>query len=127
MKRCPACSKTYDDASAFCSVDAQALVSLEADTPAVKGPKSDTRQVKEIKDTPATPAKISSDGKEKEKDPFLGKTLNNKFRIDAMLGRGGMGAVYRATDIVLDRIVAVKLLRHDLLGDENLDSRFLRE
>src|SRR5690242_18856533 len=60
-------------------------------------------------------------------DQYIGKVLNNKIRIDALLGRGGMGAVYRATDIVLDRAVAVKLLRQELIGQDNLDSRFLRE
>jgi hypothetical protein len=41
---------------------------------------------------------------------MIGSLLQNRYRIDALLGRGGMGAVYRGHDILLHRDVAVKLL-----------------
>jgi serine/threonine-protein kinase len=49
------------------------------------------------------------------------------FRIDKPLGRGGMGDVYLATDIALDRPVALKLLREDVAADEKFRERFVRE
>src|SRR5688572_22315151 len=59
---------------------------------------------------------------------YLGATLDNRFRIDALIGAGGMADVYRASDVVLDRTVAIKLLRHDTIDEqENLTGRFLRE
>ena len=39
----------------------------------------------------------------------IGSTLNQRFTLDKELGRGGMGAVYRATDQILGRIVPTKL------------------
>jgi len=41
--------------------------------------------------------------------------LDNKYRLDSYLSRGGMGAVYRATHVMLGRPVAVKLINPDLV------------
>lgn len=56
----------------------------------------------------------------------LGKTLSH-YQIEAKLGSGGMGTVYRATDTTLGRQVALKLLRRDLLEDASGIARFERE
>jgi len=55
------------------------------------------------------------------------RTVENKYRIEHLLGRGGMGAVYRARDVRLDRLVALKVVRADLLGDFEARQRFRRE
>jgi len=57
---------------------------------------------------------------------MIGSLLHDRYRIDAELGRGGMGAVFRAHDTVLDRNVAVKLLTESGLGTEGR-KRMLRE
>src|SRR4051812_24532419 len=49
------------------------------------------------------------------------------YRIEAVAGRGGMGTVYRATDIALDRPVALKLIADEYTGDEDFRVRFRRE
>ena len=55
------------------------------------------------------------------------RRLNGRYRLDRRLGRGGMGAVYAAVDEALDRPVAVKLIRDDLIASADLTERFRRE
>jgi len=55
------------------------------------------------------------------------RMLNDRYRIERRLGRGGMATVYAALDQVLERQVAVKLIREDVHGPLNLDARFRRE
>ncbi len=57
---------------------------------------------------------------------LIGTTLQNRYRIDAELGRGGMGVVYRVHDMLLDRDVAIKMLSVAGLGSEGR-ARLLRE
>src|SRR6476469_5241932 len=49
------------------------------------------------------------------------------YRIEAFVGRGGMGLVYRAVEIALDRVVALKVIAPELVEDDGVRARFLRE
>ena len=49
------------------------------------------------------------------------------YRVESLVGRGGMGVVYRATDTSLDRTVALKLIAPELAEDPRLRARFLKE
>jgi hypothetical protein len=53
--------------------------------------------------------------------------VDGKYRVDAIVGRGGMGAVFRARDLRLERDVAIKVVRADLVADANARERFRRE
>ena len=56
-----------------------------------------------------------------------GVVLNNTHRIDQMLGRGGMGEVYRGTNVHTGDQVAIKVIRPELVDDANMRDLFLRE
>ena len=60
-------------------------------------------------------------------DPLIGRVFDGKYRLDERLGGGGMGTVYRATHLLIDRVVAVKVLSQRFVGDETAQQRFRRE
>ncbi len=60
-------------------------------------------------------------------DPLIGFTLDDKYRIEARLGIGGMGTVYRARHLLIDRAVAVKVLSQRFVEDDAAQMRFRRE
>ncbi|MCL6617261.1 MAG: Stk1 family PASTA domain-containing Ser/Thr kinase, partial [Anoxybacillus ayderensis] len=58
---------------------------------------------------------------------LIGKRLNERYKIVSLLGGGGMANVYLARDMILDRDVAIKVLRFDFANDEQFIKRFRRE
>ncbi len=69
-----------------------------------------------------TPVPLEGDGHE-----LLGVVIDGRYRLDATLGRGGMGLVYRAAHIGLRRQVAVKILHPSLAMSPEVRNRFERE
>jgi serine/threonine-protein kinase len=64
---------------------------------------------------------------QKATDPLIGKVVAGRYRLEARLGEGGMGVVYRARHVLIDRVVALKLIRPDLRGETHLRAWMLRE
>lgn len=62
-----------------------------------------------------------------EQPTWIGRTLSGRYRIDALLGQGGMSAVYKATDPNLKRVVAIKLIHSHLSTDPSFVLRFESE
>ena len=58
---------------------------------------------------------------------MIGTILSNRYKLIAELGSGGMARVYRGYHPQLDRFVAIKVLRSDLVDDETFLTRFRRE
>ncbi len=58
---------------------------------------------------------------------MIGKVVAGRYRLEARVGEGGMGVVYRARHVLIDRVVALKLIRPDLRGETHLRAWMLRE
>ncbi|MFJ6181288.1 Stk1 family PASTA domain-containing Ser/Thr kinase [Streptomyces sp. NPDC092295] len=61
------------------------------------------------------------------KDPIVGHLLDGRYRVDARIAVGGMATVYRAVDIRLDRVLALKVMHPALAADVTFVERFIRE
>ncbi len=57
----------------------------------------------------------------------VGEVLNGRYRLDELIGTGGMGEVYRATNTGVNRTVAIKTLRPEYARNQQLVERFMRE
>jgi eukaryotic-like serine/threonine-protein kinase len=97
MLHCPTCGRQYSSDFEVCPEDQSAL---QAD------------------------ATVSDASVE---DPLVGHTLDEKYRLEERLGVGGMGTVYRARHLLIDRPVAVKVLNQRFVEDEAARTRFSRE
>jgi hypothetical protein len=114
-----------------------ARLRLRADTPTRTGDVA--TQLAELPPAPLTEcphcgrcgdsgtATCPSDGSAMIPVPSVSRVVDGKYHIEQLLGRGGMGAVYRARDLRLDRLVAIKVVRPELLGDPEAHHRFRRE
>ncbi|KAF0213576.1 MAG: serine/threonine protein kinase, partial [bacterium] len=97
MKQCPKCNAQYSNDQAICPIDAGVLV-----------------------DSNTKDNQVSV-------DPMIGRLIADKYQVEKLLGRGGMGAVYEGQHLLLDRRVAIKVLQQNMANDEQAASRFIRE
>ncbi|MET0642696.1 MAG: hypothetical protein ABWZ36_09405, partial [Jiangellaceae bacterium] len=56
--------------------------------------------------------------------PLVGRIVDGRYRVEAIVARGGMATVYRAVDARLDRVVALKVMHPDLAADSDFVVRF---
>jgi len=58
---------------------------------------------------------------------MIGRIFDRKYRVERLLGEGGMGVVYEAVHVILERKVALKVMHQELVEDKIATERFLRE
>src|ERR1700721_3148969 len=102
MMNCPHCSTANPDFATSCK---------ECSTPLLSINDSDSETIQMV-----DPSAIA-----------LGSDFGTRYRIEALLGEGGMGRLYKAYDKELDRTVAIKVVRRGVMGEEDALSRFKQE
>src|SRR5437870_8996291 len=81
---------------------------------------------KEYSDTSAL-CPIDAAVLQKTSDLLVGQTLAGKYKIEKLIKRGGMGAVYIGKHVLMDKTVAIKVLHPSLAVDDDVVARFSRE
>lgn len=100
MKLCPSCKSEFAGGEVFCPNDGARLV------------------------TPSQIALPPSDGSD---DPMIGTVLSERYRIIRQIGEGGMGLVYEAEHVAIEKRVALKVLRDDFSSRPEVVERFKQE
>ena len=65
--------------------------------------------------------------KKKKKDPMVGRTIGGRYEVQGLLGKGGMGAVYKAYQPAVQRMIALKVLLKEFADNETVIKRFHQE
>jgi eukaryotic-like serine/threonine-protein kinase len=98
-----------------------------------KPPAAETKESESFEECPQCGACYDTGSSQCSKDNAglqvtrLPRLLAGRYRLDKRRGRGGMGAVYEALDTALERRVAVKVIRDELMGNAEAAARFQRE
>jgi serine/threonine protein kinase len=126
---CPACATALDDLLTTTPATTPPLPTAGPKTPSGSRPRSSAPSLAPTSPSPKTQSRLTGTavGTTPEARFTPGAILGGRYRIVAIIGKGGMGEVYRADDMVLGQPVALKLLPDDLAKDSEALGRFLGE
>ena len=133
MAFCPKCRRPFDEKADFCPFDGTALSpgdsGLGGPTSDHQAPSDGGSQVVAVSalESSNKALELTADKKAAAYRGLIGKTLDGRYRIESVLGEGGMGIVFLARHVVIEKAVAVKVLKKDVAKNESVAKRFVRE
>lgn len=137
-KMCPKCNRKYPDYASYCTADATRLIPSihDAEGPVPSAPTSQWA----APPAPAASSAASSqtrgtrtvDTELGELNPaitigLMGKVIDGKYKVESMIGEGGMAVVYKANHMQMERTVVIKVMQETLLVNKTSIERFERE
>src|SRR5688500_15136742 len=119
---CPRCRNAFDEPTNFCrecGADMTRASALEA---------ARQSSAPGLADTMGSDAERAADRRLSDSNQtWLGKVVDGRYRVLEVVGRGGMGVVYRVEHLRMGKIAAMKVLHRDLAQDADVIARFERE
>jgi len=109
---CPTCKTPNEAGARYCNSCGATLSSLSASAEA---------------ETAAMTSEVTAEARKSTSDPLIGQIIDGRYRIDKLIGRGGMGTVYRANRLLIGDEVAIKILHTGHAVDSHAAERFRRE
>jgi len=124
--RCTHCGLPHEAAERRCPVTGAAIELASKPRSRGKPPPSEEDYAWEHSLHPSVRVEDGSLDPE-DLEGFVGKVVEGKYRVDALIGRGGMGAVFRAENVRIGKPVALKILHRGYAAGSESEQRFLRE
>ena len=109
MSHCPTCNKQFPAAGGFCPYDG---TTLKAGSSSGPGP---------------TAPRLPQPPRAETYESLIGLELDDRYRIEKQIGEGGMGYVFLARHIVIEKPVAIKVLKREVARDKAVITRFVQE
>src|SRR5512140_206772 len=119
---CPRCRSSFEEPGRFCATCGADMLQV---SPVEAAP-----QEREQGEDPRASEPGGGEGDRRLTDSnraWLGKVVDGRYRVLEVIGRGGMGVVYRVEHLRMGKIAAMKVLHRDLASDPDVVSRFERE
>src|SRR5436190_397234 len=117
---CPRCRTSYDQPGRFCRECGADMT--KASEPAAEDSVSASASRSAGDSAPITDRRLRDSN-----EAWLGKIVDGRYRVLEVIGRGGMGVVYRVEHLRMGKLAAMKVLHRDLVQDKDIVERFERE